>query len=165
VRLLRTIQLDASDSSVLKRRQRPVSGRYLALSHSPVTSRRSRMAKHAAHFALAFLGLASLGRSTLVQIVHASEADRGSVVDILATQLVSHFGARMFTPARPAAEGEIDLAASLCVYPAGAVVAVTRRYEEGETRETFRALHPREGAAQHERAFEFLEIVGEDDTR
>jgi hypothetical protein len=118
--------------------------------------------KARSEFRAGFLGLASLGRSTLVQIVHASEADRGSVVDMLATQLVAHFGVPDVYAARPAAEDEIDFAASLCVYPAGAVVAVTRSYEEGTIRETFRALRPHEGAGPHARAFEFLEVVGEE---
>src|SRR6266436_8174454 len=145
--------------SSLKRRQSPVSGRCRALSHSRVTSRRTCAARHAAHFVLAFLGLASLGRSTLVQIVEASEADRGAIVDMLAAQLVAHFGAPDVYAALPAAEEEVDFAASLCVHPASAVVAVTRSYKEGTIRETFRALRPREGAGQHARAFEFLEVV------
>ena len=83
-------------------------------------------------------------------------------MDMLAAQLVAHFGAPDVYAARPAAEEEIDFAASLCVHPAGAVVAVTRSYEEGTIRETFRALRPREGAGRHTRAFEFLEVVGEE---
>jgi hypothetical protein len=83
-------------------------------------------------------------------------------VDMLAAQLVAHFGAPDVHAARLAAEDEIDFVASLCVYPAG-VVAVTRSYKEGTIRETFRALRPREGAGQHARAFEFLEVVGEED--
>ena len=118
--------------------------------------------KARSEFRAGFLGLASLGRSTLVQIVHASEADRGSVVDMLATQLVAHFGAPDVYTAGLAAEDEIEFAASLCVYPAGAVVAVTRSYEEGTIRETFRALRPHEGAGPHAWAFEFLEVVGEE---
>ncbi len=83
---------------------------------------------------------------------------------MLAAQLVAHFGASDVYSARLAAEDEIDFAASLCVHPAGVVVAVTRRYEERAIRETLRALHPREGAGQHARAFELLEIVGEGNT-
>jgi hypothetical protein len=82
-------------------------------------------------------------------------------MDMLAAQLVAHFGARDVYAARPAAEEGIDFAASLCVHPAGAVVAVTRSYEGGAIRET--ALRPREGAGRHARAFEFLEVFGEED--
>jgi hypothetical protein len=162
VRLLRTIQLDASDSFVFEKAASPgewaVSGVFVFARDEP--AKLNGKARNA--FRAGFLGLASLGRSTLVQIVHASEADRGAVVDMLAAQLVAHFGAPDVHAARPAAEDEIDFAASLCVHPAGVVVAVTRGYEAGAIRETFRALRPREGAGQHARAFEFLEVVGEE---
>ena len=161
MKLLRTIQLDASDSFVFEKAAAPgewaVSGAFAFARDEPAKHGKARSA-----FRAGFLGLASLGCSTLVQIVHASMADRGSVVDMLATQLVAHFGAPDVYAARLAAEDEIDFAASLCVYPAGAVVAVSRSYEEGTIRETFRALRPREGAGQHARAFEFLELVGEE---
>jgi Family of unknown function (DUF6505) len=162
MKLLLTIQLDASDSFVFEKPAEPgewaVSGTFAFARDDPANLRdRARSA-----FRAGFLGVVSLGRSTLVQIVQASEADRRAVVDILAAQLVAHFGAPDVCAARPAAEDEIDFAASLCVYPAGAVVAVTRSYEEGAIRETFRALRPREGAGQHARAFEFLEVVGEE---
>jgi hypothetical protein len=81
---------------------------------------------------------------------------------MLAAQLVAHFGPPDVCAARLAAEDEIDFAASLCVHPAGVVVAVIRCYEDGAVRETFRTLRPREGAGQHARAFEFLDVVGEE---
>ena len=163
MKLLRTIQLDASDSFVFEKAAEPgewaVSGAFAFARDEPADLR----GKARSAFRAGFLGLASLGRSTLVQIVEASEADRGAIVDMLAAQLVAHFGAPDVYAARPAAEEEVDFAASLCVHPASAVVAVTRSYKEGTIRETFRALRPREGAGQHARAFEFLEVVGEED--
>jgi Family of unknown function (DUF6505) len=162
VKLLRTIRLDASDSFVYEKTAAPgewaVSGAFAFARDEPAKLHdKARSA-----FRAGFLGLASLGRSTLAQIVHASEADRGAVVDMLAAQLVAHFGAPNIYAARPAAEDEIDFAASLCVHPAGVVVAVTRSFEAGAIRETFRALRPREGAGQHARAFELLEVVGDE---
>ena len=162
MKLLRTIRLDASDSFVYEKAAEPgewaVSDAFVLAQDDPANLRGK--ARNA--FRAGFLGLASLGRSMLVQIVQASEADRGAVVDMLAAQLVAHFGAPDVHAARPAAEDEIDFAASLCVHPAGVVVAVTRSYEAGAIRETFRALRRREGAAQHARAFEFLEVVDDE---
>jgi hypothetical protein len=162
VKLLRTIRLDASDSFVFEKPADPgewaVSGAFAFARDDPAKLR----GKARSAFRAGFLGLASLGRSTLVQIVYAREGDRGAVVDMLAAQLVAHFTAPDVYAARLAAEDEIDFAASLCGHPAGAVVAVTRSYDEGVIRETFRTLRPREGAGQHARAFEFLEVVGED---
>ena len=163
MKLLRTIRLDASDSFVFEKPADPgewaVSGAFAFARDDPAKLR----GKAGSAFRAGFLGLASLGRSTLVQIVYAREGDRGAVVDMLAAQLVAHFTAPDVYAARLAAEDEIDFAASLCGHPAGAVVAVTRSYDEGVIRETFRTLRPREGAGQHARAFEFLELVGEED--
>src|SRR6202171_5174264 len=142
MKLLRTIQLDASDSFVFEKAAElgewAVSGAFAFARDEPAKLR----GKARSAFRAGFLGLASLGRSTLVQIVEASEADRGTVVDMLAAQLVAHFGAPDVYAARPAAEDEIDFVASLCVHPAGVVVAVTRSYEEGAVREAFRAVRP-----------------------
>jgi hypothetical protein len=162
VKLLRTIQLDASDSFVFEKAAEPgewaVPGAFAFAGDDPANLR----GKARSAFRAGFLGLASLGRSTLVQIVQATEADRGAAVDTLATQLVAHFGAPDIYAARLAAEDEIAFAASLCVHPAGTVVALTRGHEGKEIRETFRALCPREGSGQHARAFKFLEVVGEE---
>ena len=81
---------------------------------------------------------------------------------MLAAQLVAHFGAPDLATARLAAEEEIGFVASLCDHPPGVLVAVTRSHESGTIREEFRTLRPRDGAG-HARAFEFLEVVGEDD--
>jgi hypothetical protein len=162
VKLLRTIRLDASDSFVFEKAAEPgewaVSGAFAFAHCDPIDLR----GKARTAFRAGFLGLDSLGRSTLAQIVEASEHDRRTVVEMLAAQLVARFGAPDLATARLAAEEEIDFAVSLCVYPAGVVVAVTRSYEKGAIHETFRALRPRDGAG-HAPAFEFLEVVGEDE--
>jgi hypothetical protein len=161
VKLLRTIQLDASDSFVFEKPAEvgewAVSGAFAFVGCDPANLR----GKARTAFRAGFLGLSSLGRSTLVQIVEASEADRLSVVEMLAAQLVGRFGAPDLQTARLAAEEETAFVASLCDHPPGVLVAVTRRFENGAIREEFRTLRRREGAA-HTRAFEFLEVVGED---
>jgi Family of unknown function (DUF6505) len=162
VKLLRTIRLDASDSFVFERAAEPgewaVSGAFAFADCDPGELR----GKARTAFRAGFLGLQSLGRSTLAQIVEASEPDYRAVVDLLTAQLVAHFGAPDPAAARVAAEEEAGFAASLCDHPAGVLVAVTRSHENGIVREAFRTLRPREGAG-HARAFEFLEVVGEDD--
>jgi Family of unknown function (DUF6505) len=163
VKLLRTIQLDTSDSFVFEKPAEPgewaVSGAFAFVRSGPA----NLQGKARTAFRAGFLGLSSLGRSTLAQIVEASEADRRSVVEMLAEQLVEGFGAPNIVTARLAAEEEIEFVASLCDHPPGVLVAVTRRLEDGAIREAFRTLRPREGAG-HSRAFEFLEVVGEDAT-
>ena len=161
MKLLRTIQLDASDSFVFEKPAEPgewaVSGAFAFVRSDPA----SLQGKARTAFRAGFLGVTSLGRSTLAQIVEANEADRGSLIEILAVQLVSRFGAPDLPAARLAAEEETDFVTSLCDHPPGVLVAVSRRLENGAIRETFRTLRRREGTG-HTRAFEFLEVVGED---
>jgi hypothetical protein len=161
MKLLRTIQLDSSDTFVFERAAAPgewaVSGAFEFLSQNiPALQGRARTA-----FRAGFLGLQSLGRSTLVQIVDAAERDRAAVAETLAEQLVSGFGAPDLAAARYAAEDEIAFVASLCDHPAGTIIAVTRTVEGGSIRETFRTLRP--GDQSSSRAFNFVGVVGEDE--
>jgi hypothetical protein len=162
VKLFRTIQLDTSDTFVFERSaeagERAVSGAF-AFAGTDIASLRG---KARSAFRVGFLGLESLGRSTLVQIVGANEADRDAVVVKLTGQLVAHSCEPDLRAARRAAEEEVEFTNSLCVHPVSTVVAVTRNYEDGAIRETFSALLPRDGS-RHAPAFEFIEVVGDDD--
>jgi uncharacterized protein DUF6505 len=162
MKLLRTIRLDASDSFIFEKAAEPgewaVSGAFAFASCNPA----NLQAKARTAFRAGFLGLQSLGRSTLAQIVETHEKDRRAVVEMLAQQLVSGFAAPDLAIARLAAEEEIGFVASLCDHPPGVLVAVTRRHEDGAIREEFRTLRPR-GSDGHARAFDFLEVTGEDD--
>jgi hypothetical protein len=113
-------------------------------------------------FRSGFLGISTLGWSTLVQIVEASENDRRGVVDTLAKQLVANFGAPTIDDAVAAAKEEITFAESLCTQPQDTLVAVHRTFEDGAVRESFRTLRPRNGPKPL-RAFSFLEVEGGDD--
>jgi Family of unknown function (DUF6505) len=159
VKLLRTIQLDGSDSFVFDRAAVPgewaVSGAFAFLHRNiPALAGKTRAA-----FRAGFLGVGSLGRSTLVQIVDATEQDHSEVVGLLSAQLVEHFGAPDLASASDAAREEVAFAASLCDHhPAGVIVAVTRSVEGGSIREAFRSLRP--AAQSPSRAFNFIEVVG-----
>jgi hypothetical protein len=96
-----------------------------------------------------------------VQVVEASEADRAAAVDLLAQKLVSAFGAPDIDTARRAAAEEIDFAASLAEQPKDTLVALDRRVEDGEIRETFRTLQPRYGGEKPLRDFSFMQVEGE----
>src|ERR1700675_3876208 len=107
MKLLRTIQLDASDSFVFDRAATPgewaVSGAFAFLNRDiPSLPGKARAA-----FRAGFLGLRSLGRSTLVQIVDATKQDHEDVVGLLAAQLVRQFGAPDLAAAREAATEEV----------------------------------------------------------
>jgi hypothetical protein len=163
MKLLRTIRLDPSDTFVFERAAEPgewaVSGAFVFWNQD--VAQLGGKARSA--FRGAFLGLESLGWSTLVQIVEASAADRAAIVERLAQQLVAQFGAPDISAARAAAEEEVAFAESLCNQPADTLIAVHRTFENGEVREAFRTLHPR-GDKKPMRAFSFLEVEGEEES-
>jgi hypothetical protein len=162
VKLLRTIRLDPSDTFVFEKAADPgewaVSGAFMFWN----TDAAALEGKARSAFRGGFLGVASLGRSTLVQIVEASDDDRLAVIDTLAKHLVASFGAPTIADAVAAAEEEVAFAESLCSPPQDTLVAVHRALEGGEVRETFRTLRPRAGQ-KRARAFSFLEVEGEDE--
>jgi hypothetical protein len=159
--LMRTIRLDPSDTFVFDPAAEPgewaVSGAFVFWDRDPSTLDGKRRTA----FRSGFLGLESLGWSTLVQIVEATPEDRANLVELLARQLVEKFGAPNLQAAAAAAEDEVAFAESLCTQPKDTLIAVHRTYENGEVREQFRTLRPREGA-KPARAFSFLEVEGED---
>ena len=93
MKLLRTIRLDPSDTFVFERAAEPgewaVSGAFMFWHGDPATMQ----GKERAAFRSGFLGVQSLGWSTLTQIVEASDDDRLAAIDLLAKHLVAEFGA------------------------------------------------------------------------
>jgi hypothetical protein len=161
MKLIRTIRLDPSDTFVFERAAEPgewaVSGAFAFWN----ADAEALEGKARSAFRSGFLGVESLGWSTLVQIVEASAADRAALVEGLAQQLVARFGAPDLMTARAAAEEEVAFAESLCNHPPDTLIAVHRASEDGAVREAFRTLHPR-GERKPMRAFSFLEVEGEE---
>jgi Zn-dependent alcohol dehydrogenase len=162
VKLLRTIRLDPSDTFVFDRAAEPgewaVSGGFMFTGVDPATL----SGKARAAFRAGLLGIGSFGWSTLAQIVEASEDDRIAAIELLAKQLVAHLGAPSIAEAVAAAEEEIAFASSLCTHPLDTLIAVHRTHEDGEIREAFRTLRPRDGPKPL-RAFSFLEVEGDEE--
>jgi Family of unknown function (DUF6505) len=162
MRLLRTIRLDTSDTFVFDASAEPgewaVSGTFAFWSRDPATLE----GKTRTAFRSGFLGVSSLGWSTLVQIAEATAAERAELVDVLANQMVQHFGAPNIAAARTVAEEEVTFTESLCTVPRDSVIAVHRSYDNGAVRESFRILRRREGATPTG-AFSFFEVEGEDE--
>src|SRR5258705_10480154 len=167
VRFPRAIRLDPSDTLVFERAAEPgewaVSGAFVFWNRDPANlGPKQRVALRSG-----FLGIDSLGWSTLAIVSEATEADRQAMIQRLASQLLEKFGAPDPNAARVAAEEEIAFAASLCDHPPQTLLAVQRSVENGEIRERFRTLKPREAAAgsdrlhAHARAFTFHEVEGD----
>ena len=157
MKLLRAIALDPSDTFVFDVPAEPgdwaVSGAFRFCDRDPA----KLSGKDLSAFRSGFLGVQSWGWSTLVQIVHATEDDRRTLVDLLAKQLVGRFGAPDLATARLAAEEEVAFAQSLCAHPISTLIAVHRSASDGEVRESFRRLQLREGQ-RHGKAFSFMEV-------
>ena len=167
LKLPRTIRLDPSDTFVFERAAEPgewaVSGAFVFWNRDPATlDQKQRVALRSG-----FLGIDSLGWSTLAIVTEASEADRQAMIERLAGQLVEKFGAPDMAAARAAAEEEVAFAASLCDHADQTLLAVQRNIENGEIRERFRALKPRQAEAgadrlhAHASAFTFHEVEGD----
>jgi hypothetical protein len=163
----RTIRLDPSDTFVFEKAAEPgewaVSGAFVFWNRDVAAlGPKQRVALRSG-----FLGIDSLGWSTLAIVTEATEAERQAMVARLVEQLMEKFGAPDENAARHAAEEEIAFAASLCEHPPQTLLAVQRSVENGEIRERFRTLKPRPVAADgdrlhaHTRAFTFHEVEGD----
>ncbi|TXH79890.1 MAG: hypothetical protein E6Q77_11605, partial [Rhizobium sp.] len=130
LKLPRTIRLDPSDTFVFERAAEPgewaVSGAFVFWDSDPAAlGQKQRVALRSG-----FLGIESLGWSTLAVVTEASEAEREQVITRLAEQLMSKFGAPDADAARAAAVEEVGFAASLCDHPLQTLLAVHRSVED-----------------------------------
>ena len=139
MKLPRTLRLDPSDRFVFDRAAEPgewaVSGAFVFHGEAEPATHKARVALRSG-----FLGIDSLGWSTLVEVTEASAAEYAAAEAMLAARLRTHFGAPDAAAAQAAAREELAFAASLCDLPAGTVVAVHRLWSDGGITERFRTL-------------------------
>lgn len=164
MKLLRTIRLDPSDTFVFAKAAEPgewaVPGTFVFWDADVA----ALAGKERTAFRSGFLGVDSLGWSTLAQVVEANEDDRREITELLAQRLLQAFGAPDLEAARAAAAEEVAFAASLCDHETSTLIALHRTHENGEVREAFRTLKRREGSGMEGlRAFSFHDVEGEDE--
>jgi hypothetical protein len=142
-KLPRTLRLDASDTLIYEAAAAPgewaVPGGFAF--HEATVEEMAGKRRQA--FRGGFLGLASFGWSTLVEVAEATAEQHAEAVEALAAHLLAAHGAPDAGVARAAAEEEIAFAESLCDHPPGTILALTRSLEGGALRERFRTLHRR----------------------
>jgi hypothetical protein len=143
LKLPRTIRLDASDDFAFDVAATPgewaVPGAFAFLDADP----RTLTGKRRQAFRNGFLGLDSLGWSTLVTVAEVTAEMRDAVVEALAQRFVFRFGAPDLDAARPVARDEVAFAMSLCEHPVNTILAVERSADEdGGIRESFRVIEP-----------------------
>jgi len=161
VKLLRTIRLDASDTFIFPAAAEPgdwaISGAFaFDAAPEPLSGRKL------AAFRGGFLGIPSLGWSTLVQVVDADASARAGAIGLLARCLIESYDAPDLEAARAAAAEELDFAASLAEHPTGTLIAVRRTLEADTIREAFRTLQPRMDSGAW-RVFAFGEATAEEE--
>ncbi|MDB5590229.1 MAG: hypothetical protein JWR86_754 [Enterovirga sp.] len=166
MRLPRTIRLDPSDTFVFEHAAEPgewaVTGSFLFAD----VDVGGLTGKRLAAFRSGFVGVRSLGFSTLVVVSEASEGELEEAVEQLTRHIRREFGAPSDELARGAAREELAVAASLCSPEINSVLAMHRTAADGEIREQFRTLVPRAGAQApgadrlhlHARAFALVEV-------
>jgi hypothetical protein len=172
IKLPRTIRLDPSDTFVFERAAEPgewaVTGSFLFWEADiPSLAGKARAA-----FRSGFLGVSSFGFATLVVVSDASERERDDAIEALAQHIREKLGAPDLDAARAAAAEEIAFAATLCRHDVNTIIAMHRTLEEGNIKEQFRTLRPREaGQAGADslhafaRAFQFVESDEEPEER
>ena len=147
LKLPRTIRLDPSDTFVFERAAEPgewaVVGSFLFWDEAiPSLAGKARAA-----FRAGFVGVSSLGFSTLVTVTRATQEERDGAVEALARHIHEKLGAPSLAAARGAAREEIDFAASLCQEDEGTILAQEAvPVLEGDTAET---LHERIKEVEH----------------
>jgi hypothetical protein len=162
MKLLRTIRLDSSDTFIFPSVAEPgewaISGAFVFAD----VDLAALEGRELSAFRSGFLGVPSLGWSTLAQVVEVDAKDRAAAIDLAARCLLDRFGAPDLAVAREAAEEEINFAASLCDHPPDTLIAVYRTDESGTIREAFRSLHPR-GGPRRGSVFSFLDAKDEEE--
>ncbi len=165
MKMLRTIRLDPSDTFVFPVAAEPgewaVTGTFLFWGRDV----EALAGKERAAFRSGFVGVSSLGFSTLVVAQPIRPDEHEAAVETLARHLIDRLGAPDMAAARAAATEELAFAASLADHDEGTLVAMHRAVEDGEIREQYRTLKPRERMAGADslhaqaRAFTFHELV------
>jgi Family of unknown function (DUF6505) len=157
LKLPRTIRLDPSDEFVFPLAASPgewaVSGAFRFWDREI----EKLAGKERQAFRAGLLGIESFGWSTLIAVAEASADDLERATDMLAAKLVEHLGAPDLAAARAAAAEEIAFAASLCDHPVNTLIAVQRDVDQGEIRERFRTLKPKDDLHAGARAFQIVE--------
>jgi Family of unknown function (DUF6505) len=164
MKMLKTLRLDLSDTFIFPKTSEnewAVSGAFMFWE----TDFETLNGKERQAFRAGFVGVNSLGFSTLVEVV---EGEKGEAIAALAQNILTHFNAPSLEAALDAATQEIEAACALADLPLGTLLAMHRTYEEGEIREVFRTLTPRAGANgdslhANANAFTFHEIEEEVD--
>ena len=141
-KLPKIVRLDESDIQVYERAANPgeaaVPGGFEFLEDSIEEMQGKRLQA----FLTGFLGVESLGRSTLVAITCVDSEDYQNAINQLSVNLLSLFDTLDRSSAFKAALDEIRYAESLCEYGEGTILALEREFVDEDIRERFKKFVP-----------------------
>jgi len=146
MRLPRAIRLDQSDMYVFERACTPgewaIPGGFVFAGLDPT----GLQGKAQLAFRSGWLGLASFGHSTLVEVAEIGEAEFFALVEGLARHIEATYGAPSFGHALAAARHELDDATGLCEHKLGTLLALEREPGKNGFVERFRVIEPARAA-------------------
>ena len=156
MRLPRALRLDQSDLHVFERACEPgewaIPGGFVFAGADPARLQ----GKAQLAFRSGWLGLASFGHSTLVEVAEIAEAEFFAQVEGLARRLEADYGAPSFGDALAAARHELDDAAGLCEHKLGTLLALERAPGDEGFVERFRVIQPQR-ARDHAKIWQIVE--------
>lgn len=159
MRLPRTLRLDQSDLHVFARPCEPgewaIPGGFAFASADPATLE----GKAQLAFRSGWLGLASFGHATLVEVAEIAEPEFFALVEHLARHLEADYHAPSFGHALAAARHELDDAAGLCEHKLGTLLSLEREPGENGFVERFRVIEPAR-AGDHAKIWQIVRDEG-----
>ncbi len=157
----RTIRLDSSDAQVFETAAEPgewaVPGGFVFTGADPG----SLTGKTRQAFGTGWLGLDSLGWSSLVEVAEIDQAAYDTVVRRLAAIFVERYGAPDVLAAMAVAGEEAAYAAGLCEHKVHTLLAIERELTEEGVVERFRVIVPAR-APDHAKVWEIVPEEAED---
>ena len=152
----RTIRLDPSDVNVFPLAAEPGEWAVPGTSAFADTEPQSLSRKEQLAFKSGWLGTATFGRSTMVQVVDITAEQYDDVVRLIADHLLSAYGAPDRDAAMAAARDEAADAAGLCDHPVNTLLAIEREFTDDGISERVRVITPAPAGA-HTRVWEIVE--------
>jgi hypothetical protein len=147
MKLAKTIQLDVSDNHALERPaavgEWAIAGTFAFVDGDPA----GWSGKQQLAFSTAWLGIASFGHATFVQVAEISPGDYEQAVEALARHLAETYNAPSTEAAEQAARQEIVDMVALCDHPPGTLLAIERALTDRDITETTRVVAPADNAA------------------
>jgi hypothetical protein len=146
MRFPRTLRLDGSDLEIYDRVAEPgewaIPGSFHFVDDTPDSLEGKRLQA----FRSGFLGTASFGWCTLVEVAEIDEDEYQQVIDRLAQHFVRHHGAPHIAAALPVAADEADYAAGICNHPLHTLLAIEREFGDDGLVESLKVIRPADGS-------------------